>query len=175
MLSRQTILRTKSLVWFGLPEALTRVVLTEWLKLKHVVRMDSAFCCRELRVQFALLAYGQQMACALDRGANHILRWAIMRGARVDGVYICKSDVSSKEPLRPLQSFLVAHGSAIRRIRSFVFRGSVAHQEALLVVSRCCPNVAHFQYKCPQLSPLDISLQRLSEIVHTIAAQYNAF
>jgi hypothetical protein len=40
---------------FGLPEALTRVILVEWLGLKHVVRLDSAMASR----QYSLVTYGQ--------------------------------------------------------------------------------------------------------------------
>jgi hypothetical protein len=38
-----------SLVLLDLPETVSRSVLVEWLKAKHLLRVGSAFCCRALR------------------------------------------------------------------------------------------------------------------------------
>jgi hypothetical protein len=141
---------------FDLPDAFIRVLLAEWFGLKHVVRLDSAFCCRESRKQFASLAYGQQTTFAvksmvLERRIHRLLPWAITRGARLDGLCFCDSDVSSKETLQLLESFLVTHGSAVRRIYDFVY-DAAPHQIAVLLFARWCPNVAHFQGECSRHS-----------------------
>jgi hypothetical protein len=38
-----------SCVLFDIPNALSVQILVEWLRLKHVVRLDSAICTRQLR------------------------------------------------------------------------------------------------------------------------------
>jgi hypothetical protein len=149
---------------FSLPEALTRVILVEWLKLKHVVRLDSAFCCRESRVRFASVAYGQTTTFAVNfcwpkMLVEPLLRWAVLKGARLDGVHICAGTTFTEGSLCLLEKFLRSSGLAIRRVRSssdsVSTANSAVYRKALLLVAKWCPNVVSFCGECvPTSSPV---------------------
>jgi hypothetical protein len=142
---------------FSLPEALAREVLVEWLGLKHVVRLDSAFCCHVSRAQFISLAYGQLTTFELSfstpqRVDNRLLRWVVCRGAQLDGVWIYGGeDYSATEAsLQLLETFLAVSGSAITWVYGRVYSQSdnPDYQKAVLLVARSCPNVQHFLGGC---------------------------
>jgi hypothetical protein len=143
--------------YFSLPEALAREVLVEWLGLKHVVRLDSAFCCHVSRAQFTSLAYGQLTTFALSFGTservyNRLLRWVVCRGAQLDGVWIYGGEDKSatEESLQLLETFLAMSGSAITWVSGRVYSesGNPVYQNAVLLVARSCPNVQKFFGGC---------------------------
>jgi hypothetical protein len=138
--------------FLGLPEALVRAFLVEWLELKYVVRLDSAWCCRTVRRAWASLAYGQLTTFSVNFSApfqwvNPLLRWAVAKGARLDGVCICGSVIATERSLRQLEAFLVMNGSVIRHVCSYIHSKAncVSHRDALLLVAKWCPNVVSFQ------------------------------
>jgi hypothetical protein len=142
---------------FSLPEALAREVLVEWLGLKQVVRLDSAFCCHVSRAQFISLAYGQLTTFALSFGTservyNRLLRWVVCRGAQLDGVLIYGGEDRSatEESLQLLETFLAMSGSAITWVSDRVYFESdnPGYQNAVLLVARSCPNVQKFFGEC---------------------------
>jgi hypothetical protein len=140
---------------FNLPEALARVVLVEWLELEQVVRLDSAFCCRETRGRFVSLAYGQSTTFLVkfdlsDKCLNPLLRWAVAKGARLDSLQFGKGVVSAEESLQLLETFLARSGSAVRQMYSYISSDASyeSYQEALSLVAQWCPNVQHFHTNC---------------------------
>jgi hypothetical protein len=97
-----------------LPESLLRSVLVEWLEVRSVARMDSAFCIQNTRQEFVLLAYNHGNAFAL--GITHavnacITRWCTLRGARVDDVRL-KSYLGGSV----CERFLISQGAHLRKV-----------------------------------------------------------
>jgi hypothetical protein len=137
---------------FGLPEALRRDVFVEWLGLKQVVWLDSAFCCRASRVQFTSLIYGQLTTFAVNfrpsyRRVNSALRWVTSRGIRLDAICLCGDTIRTEESLQLLEMFLAVSGSAILRVRSCTCSRTVniVHHKVLLLVAKWCSNMVSFQ------------------------------
>jgi hypothetical protein len=139
---------------FGLPEALTRVILVEWLGLKHVVRLDSAMASR----QYSLVTYGQFTTFTVNpdrfssKCAIPLLRWAMSKGVRLDGLRIYDSNFCTQDSLALLDKFLALSGTAIQWIHSYNFTipFDVAHQDAILLVAKWCPNIVSFVGRCFQ-------------------------
>jgi hypothetical protein len=58
-------------VFLALPENLSKFVISQWLKLKDVARLDWAFCGGEGRVQYLPLAYGRHTTLAVTLDVNN--------------------------------------------------------------------------------------------------------
>jgi hypothetical protein len=164
----------------SLPEALARVIFVVWFDLKHVASLDSAICCRDLRIQFARLVYGQSTTYYMDfslplESFKDLLRWAISRGALFDDLCLCERTTSTEESMLLLETFLATSGSAIHLVcvsfESSSF--SVAFQKAFLLVAKLCPNVTHFHGECRHLGlqwnehlvPLNSACWRLKSLL----------
>jgi hypothetical protein len=80
--------------FLDLSEAIVRVVLVEWIHhLQHVTRLDSAFCNREVRVDYLSVAYGQHTKFTLEAYRQSqklalLLHWAISRNVQLDGIHV---------------------------------------------------------------------------------------
>jgi hypothetical protein len=61
-------------------------VLVEWLKAKHLLRVGSAFCCRALRSLAFLTTTARTTLDLSSPVFNPMLKWAISRGAQVEGL-----------------------------------------------------------------------------------------
>jgi hypothetical protein len=152
-----------SCVLLDLPEALSRLIFVEWLYvLKHVVRLDSAFCSHQLREQYRTLAYGKCMRFTLSafhqlRTMDGMLTWTISRGVQLDGVFL-----NSSAPCGPdlLSEFLAVSGSAVEWINFGHFMDNTTNQNIVLEVVKCCPNVRKLEAYGG--GPWDVSLPVLT-------------
>jgi hypothetical protein len=76
-------------VFVNLPTALSRLVLTEWVSVKHVTRLDSALCSHESREQFLSVTSGTVFTTLNSNLVNQkeklrsILRWSHTRKSAV--------------------------------------------------------------------------------------------
>jgi hypothetical protein len=130
-------------ILLDIPEAISRQIYLRWLDLKHVVRVDSACCSRDMRSRFLAVTYCHSLAVSahshhFDKNLKAMLRWAVLRGSKLDGVCI------SGETDRTWQlvtKFLVQTGSSVRWIHGIKRVGSNGFQQKLLEVAKLCPNV----------------------------------
>jgi hypothetical protein len=132
-----------SCVLLELPESVSKSVLVEWLKVNHLLRVDSAFCSRTLYPRYLSLINGKctVLAMTLDlnnKMVNSILRWAISRGARLEGLELSGSFTGDNCLLR---TFLKSSGSAIRYIRSHNINADISVLKTLQEIASWCPNV----------------------------------
>jgi hypothetical protein len=185
-------------ILFSLPEALSRVVLVEWLRFFVVIRLDSAFCCRELRPLFLELAYNPSTVFRLGRNGFHaqngpILEWAAIRKAQPDGVV---TDGRLVQYRNSLCAFLSVSGLAVNWVEISSYGGSdtaLCSQQALLEIAKWCPNILEldllfvyagdgalrwdehleaFARSCRKLTGLSLSYTRISMPGLASALQY---
>jgi hypothetical protein len=86
-----------------LPSDLVRGILSQWLTLRAVAKLDSSFCCRNIdsdRIQFLSLAYGPTVAYyddwdvgvdepnwhATGRHSTAVFEWSTLRGVQLTRV-----------------------------------------------------------------------------------------
>jgi hypothetical protein len=133
-------------VLFRVPEVLAHLLLQQWLSLKCVMLVDSAFCCHIFREQFLALAYGPHTVftssasvISTNSKQDTVLRWAVLRGACINDIRI---DGNSFKGGR-LSPFLKLSGCTVRCVRSDYGRGEngCAAQRVLLNAMKRCPNV----------------------------------
>jgi hypothetical protein len=178
-------------IFLELPEAISRLVLVEWVRVEDVARLDSAVCNIELREHFTL-AYNPLTVLAdiTNREKQYgnmepVLEWAGIRGAQLDGIVI-EGKFLRDEGSSLLSAILTSSGLALRWVRIFSIRLEevTCCQEALLEINKWCPNVkqlelstAHtphgkrlwdehlvaFTLSCPNLTDLSVINAELSE------------
>jgi hypothetical protein len=143
-LSNLTLQHMSSRILFNLPEALSRLVIVEWLYLKHIVRLDSAFCSLKFRVLYQSLTYGQRMKLAVaayqqSRRQESILAWVVSRGVQLSELWI-DSDTPHNSGL--LRDFLAIAGSGVDWIEVY---GDTStndeHRHNMLEVAKWRPSV----------------------------------
>jgi hypothetical protein len=132
-----------SCVLLDLPEAIPRLVFVEWLHLKQIVRLDSAFCSHQLREQYLTLAYGECTGFTLSiinqhRKMDDMLRWTTSRGVRLNGILLSGGVPCGSDLLSP---FLTVSGSAIKWVTFQGFNNNAINQTNVLEVAKSCPNV----------------------------------
>jgi hypothetical protein len=120
-----------------LPEHLSRFVMSQWLKLKDMARIDSAFCGGGGRVQYRTLAYGRLTTLPVVLNINNknlesILRWAISRNAQMDCLNI-SGRFTRVEPA--LREFLILSGRAVKCICIRSLPVDNAAQDAFLEIA----------------------------------------
>jgi hypothetical protein len=140
-----------SCVLLALPEALVRLILVEWLLLKNVLRLDSAFCSRERRTNFLSLAYAAFTALSIrsynrKETAVPILKWTVTRGAQLDGMFIMDYVPYNAGLLPP---FLAVTGPTLRWVSCYSVVGDVISntkcQQMLIEVAKGSPNIAKLE------------------------------
>jgi hypothetical protein len=74
------------------------------------------------------------------------------KGVRLDGLRIYDSNFCTQDSLALLDKFLALSGTAIQWIHSYNFTipFDVAHQDAILLVAKWCPNIVSFVGRCFQ-------------------------
>jgi hypothetical protein len=63
----------RSCIIVALPETVAREVLTGWLELKHIVRLDSAFCETKTRAVYFNTAYAEGIVYPVQCDARYSL------------------------------------------------------------------------------------------------------
>jgi hypothetical protein len=139
---------TDSCVLFDLPEAIAKLIILEWLYLHFVVRLDSALCNGKLRSLFTDFVYGHRITFSVDgygkryKNSNKfdaVIRWAILRTAKLDGIHLDEAECSCN---RLLPAFLATNGTAIRWVASSSADTSCGKQQQKLEeIARRCPHV----------------------------------
>jgi hypothetical protein len=109
----------------------------EWLNVKQVVQLDSAFC-GTCYTQFSLTAYGHRTVLPVSRCRTFAqvvltMRWSILKNAQLDGIHITEG-ISR----RTLSTFLTISKSAVRWVNSSDCDNQM---QKLLEIGRWCPNV----------------------------------
>jgi hypothetical protein len=137
--------RTTVCVLFRLPDAIGRLVLVEWLGVKYVARLDSAFCDRASRAQFYCLAYSQFTVFTLNpygqyKDSTAVLRWAALRTAQIDGFCLPQGSSTSDELL---QKIFAVSGGAVRWVASASVEQAnySSRQQTLLEVGQRCSGI----------------------------------
>jgi hypothetical protein len=137
----------RSCILLRVPEALSRLILIEWLHLKHVLRLDTAFCSRPLRRAFLALTYAWPTVLSIrsygrKATAEPILKWTTCRTAQLDGMFIMEY-VRYKADLLP--TFLAVTGAALRWVACYSGVGdgisSTKCQQILIEVANESPNI----------------------------------
>jgi hypothetical protein len=184
-------------IFLELPEAISRLVLVEWVRVEDVARLDSAVCNIELREHFLTLAYNPLtvLADVTNREKHYgnmepVLEWADMRGAQLDGIVI-EGKFLRDEGSSLLSAMLKTSGLALKWVKIFSNRLDAVTrcQEALLEIIKWCPNVTQlelsiaetrqgtmlwdehlvaFTLSCPTLTELVLINAELSE--HALAS-----
>jgi hypothetical protein len=132
-------------ILFGLPEALSRQLIVEWLHFRTVVKLDTAVCQYKFRDKYFKLAYGQLTALTVEshrqvRKFRSLLLWTVSRNVQLDGIRITGGLTDCNDLL---DGFLAVSGPAVRWIDSCeAQRGdsSAQRQQILLKVAEACPN-----------------------------------
>eukprot|EP01032_Pedospumella_encystans_P010745 gene10745-12533_t len=75
-------------ILFGLPEILQVTVLTKWLSLKEVGRMDSALCNSKLRSEYLKLLHLEVCIFPRDHGGSIDPEWIIKRAIKLREVHL---------------------------------------------------------------------------------------
>jgi hypothetical protein len=100
----------------ALPEAVIRFILTNWIGLKSVIRLDTAFCNRS-RAAFLSCAYGIGSVYTLRRYhfTNYVrcAVWSLLRDAKLDAVLL-DLKLASDGQLR--KRFLSSQRGHVRRV-----------------------------------------------------------
>jgi hypothetical protein len=143
-----TLQMEDSSVLFDLPEAVSKLIVVEWLNLQFIVRLDSALCNRKLRTLFAGLVYGHRVTFMVNGYGKRykdsdkfdaVVSWAILRNAKLDGVYVNESKCGCN---RLFPTFLATNGTALRWVASSSADISCAKQQQKLVeIARGCSHV----------------------------------
>jgi hypothetical protein len=138
-------------VLLALPEALVRLILVEWLHLKYVLRLDSAFCSRQRRTNFLSLAYAAFTTLSIrsynrKETAESILKWTATRGAQLDGMFVMEYVPYNAGLLPP---FLAVTGPALRWVSCCSVVGDVTSstkcQQMLIEVAKGSPNITKLE------------------------------
>jgi hypothetical protein len=140
-------------ILLDLPEDFARLVLVKWTSVKDIARLDSAVANHTLREPFCALAYNLLTVYTdavkqddLNANIRSVLKWAITRSARLDGIIIdgrlCPYPCDARSLL---SAFLSMSGSAISwlNLGSHRSRADDFIQHAMLEVAKRCPNLQH--------------------------------
>jgi hypothetical protein len=176
-------------ILLDLPEAVSRLVLVEWIRFKDVGRLDSAICNRECRKLFLTLvnhpltvftsAIRENSYCAHYK---LILKWVVIRTAHLEGIII---DDAVLQCQRLLFTFLTISGSTISWVSITCRRLFAADYSlpAFLKIAKVCPNLQNLSVQaewngtgvlwdthvvtvmalCPKLTSVTLSNVKLSE------------
>jgi hypothetical protein len=148
-------------ILLDLPEDFAKLVLLKWTLVKDIARLDSAVANHTLRDPFCALAYNSLTVYTdavkqddLEANTGSVLRWAITRSARLDGIII--DGRLSQFPYDTgslLSAFLSMSGAAI----SWLSLGTDRHQadgfiqHAMSEVVKWCPNVRHVNVRVAEI------------------------
>jgi hypothetical protein len=134
--------RTKgpSLV-LNIPADLFAQLLTEWLQLGSIVKLDSAFCNTSARTDFLSAAYGEDFTFLVSDGEpryERCLSWCLTRNVKVDGIFV-RPKVMKGGLNHEFKQFLSAMGPRLRW--AVVNIQNTDCMFAVLDVVRWCPNI----------------------------------
>jgi hypothetical protein len=159
--------RKSSLKLLNFPDVVLRRLLTEWLGLRDVVRLDSAFCCRASYVRYSLLAYDKHTALTVDKNDSNskfslAMNWASRRNAHLDGIYV--DEVTN---VKSLSKFLATSGNAVRWVACSCKNDTADYNilmQQLAEISLRCPKVRWLRLDCLRSDVLwDNSLVTLTQ------------
>jgi hypothetical protein len=141
-----------------LPEAILRLLVVEWVGLKEVTRLDTAFCNSELRKLFLTSAYNPITVFTSPTSyewLHHVhlgamLRWADLRKTRLDGIVV---DDQFSRYRKLVFAYLRTSGSAINciTITSYDADDAVFRMKTLLKIAKLCPNVLKLAVQIGQI------------------------
>jgi hypothetical protein len=133
---------------FRLPEVLVHSVLLSWVRVKDLVRLDSAVCTRTERMNFLTLVcdakFVIQNACVYTNRGEHRVKtdllasWAIRRHiatAELTVTCVLAENRSNR------QAYLQRHGKHVRRIRIRSYLIVTNYLELFRDLCEGCPNV----------------------------------
>jgi hypothetical protein len=123
-----------------LPELLSHLVMTEWLILRDVVRLDSALCRGDWLGQALSLSHGKLTTFKVNpescqRNVKAMLRWAVTKNVGLNGISIGEN-TNRRDRLR--RAFLTSSGPEVRWIHSHI--GSKSDVLTLFDVATRCPH-----------------------------------
>jgi hypothetical protein len=106
----------RSCIIVALPETVAREVLTGWLELKHIVRLDSAFCEAKTRAVYLNTAYAEGIVYPVQCDARYSFSapWCMLRDVQVDGVCL-QGDLASNATLR--EKYLTLYGKKFQWVK----------------------------------------------------------
>jgi hypothetical protein len=178
----------------SLPDALLSSLLSGWLAITDVVRLDSAICSSALRGEFERVAYKSQTVLSVTgtfetlkrRGTEKMDEWIFIKGLQVDGFYA--SDYFL-ETHNARSDYLTKHGRNVKWIRYEAnFRADpndvAKYRLSVLDIAKHCPNLERLVVKhclneeillkvfrcCPLLEELSVQMKTCtSKIVLELA------
>jgi hypothetical protein len=140
-------------ILLDLPEDFARLVLVKWTRVKDIARLDSAVANHTLREPFCALAHNPLTIYTdavkqddLNANIRSVLKWAVTRSARLDGIIIdgrlCQYPCDARSLL---SAFLSMSGPAISwlNLGAHWSRADDFIQHAMLEVAKRCPNLQH--------------------------------
>jgi hypothetical protein len=129
------------------PDDLSKTVLVQWLTLKSVVQLDSAFCSATQRPRFWSIANGQECIYVVPfkRKTASIVRWSISRKAKVNGVDI---DSLALHDHAKQTEFLAVNRTSLRWISYDQEQGNSNSAAVLLEVATTCHNILKLDLRC---------------------------
>lgn len=73
----------------SLPSVLECVILSDWLDVSHIVRLDSAYCVRTLRPRFHGLYEQPELVCRFEYSFRNTIRWFLSRRIKASYFDVC--------------------------------------------------------------------------------------
>ena len=108
-------------------------ILSKWLYIKDVARLDSALCCKSVRQIFLKqLAQNHIVLSAKEHMCTYnALDWLILKSARVDTLVIFKFDGK-------MQSYVSQFGQFVKRVQLYIRRESNERDFAAITIAQHC-------------------------------------
>jgi hypothetical protein len=155
-----------SLNLLSYPEDLSKTVFVQWLTLKSIVQLDSAFCSATKRPRFWSIANGQECIYVVPfkRKTASVVHWSISRKAKVNGVDI---DSLALHDHAKQTEFLTVNHSSLRWISYSQEHENKNSAAVLLEVATTCHNILKLDLQCITIhskgDPLSGAILELAE------------
>jgi hypothetical protein len=136
-------------VLLEIPQPIAGLILTEWMDVVEVGRLDSAFCNRQQRPAFQNTAYlsGTAYHARLYAGEEYekLARWSVLRQATLDSVQFTAMFQNNRDVRVKL---LQTSGPSIQNVSFCWNKISTDSSSSILDVRMWCPNVTEVEFAC---------------------------
>jgi hypothetical protein len=128
--------------------AVGSILLSEWLQIEAVARLDSAICFQSHREKFLSLVSAPTVRLNDTNGeyqrweGSALLHWATARGAKLQKVYMLGKGRG------PLEKYLRECGSTVRQLDFPPNADQMSIMQLAFTAAKYCPNVTRLEIHC---------------------------
>ena len=124
---------------FGINYTQRVEILSRWLYVKDVARLDSALCCKAVRQIFLKQLAQDHIVLSARRHSNtsYMLDWLFLRSARIDTLVLLSFDDK-------VQSYVSQFGQYLKCVQLFISK-ETERDIAIITISKHCSQVYHFE------------------------------